>query len=136
MIGASITKETRKDIYRREGYQCAVCGSNRQLEIHHVIKRSRGGSNNPQNLVCLCHLCHCQVHGERVRPVALDDFPLSAEDTEQAIVEYLADLYAERYGECWWPWTDAVPTSPAERDRRRHNRWPRLFVEWWEQGGL
>ena len=102
MIGAGITKEVRKAVYRREGYECAVCGSTRQLEIHHVVKRSRGGSDDPHNLVCLCHLCHCAIHGERVRPVALDDFPYSADDMELAVMEYLADLYAEE-GEIWTP---------------------------------
>ena len=117
MIGAGITKEVRKAIYKREGYECAVCGSTRQLEIHHVIKRSRGGSDAPSNLVCLCHLCHCAIHGERVRPVALDDFPYSDEDVEQAVVEYLADLYAEQ-GEIWLPDGSAKAIKEALEEGR------------------
>lgn len=137
MIGANITKETRKAIYKREGWQCAVCGSNRQLEIHHVVRRSRGGGNQPDNLVCLCHICHCLVHGERVMPDVYRRSlgPLRTEDVELTMVEYLSDYYAETEGRPWWPW--AQPTTPAERDRRRHSRWPEVFpTDHWEQGGL
>lgn len=137
MIGANVTKKTRKNIYRREGYQCAVCGSNRQLEIHHVVKRSRGGGNNTQNLICLCHICHCLVHGERPMP----DYyrrslgPLRPEDVELAMVEYLSDYYAETFGIPWWPWSDEK--TPAERDERRHSRWPDVFpTDDWERGGF
>lgn len=137
MIGANISKETRKDIYKREGYTCAVCGSNRQLEIHHVVKRSRGGSNDPQNLVCLCHICHCLVHGERVIPMAYRGSigPLRPEDVELAMVEYLADYYAENYGIAWWPW--GQEPSVQARDARRSSRWPDVFHdEHWEEGGF
>lgn len=137
MIGAGISKETRKGIYKREGWQCAVCGSTRQLEIHHIVKRSRGGGNDPANLVCLCHICHSLVHGDRPMP----DFyrrslgPLRPEDVELAMVEYMADYYAENFGEVWWPWSE--PATASERDRRRHARWPEVFMnERWEQEGL
>lgn len=136
MIGANISKETRKSIYKREGYQCAVCGSTRQLEIHHVVKRSRGGGNNPENLVCLCHICHCLVHGERAMPEAYRRSlgPLREEDVELALVEYLADYYAENEGRAWWPWADRRDVQT--RDARRSSRWPEVFVSprWEEEG--
>ncbi len=137
MIGANISKETRKAVYKREGYECAVCGSNRQLEVHHVVKRSRGGANTMQNLVCLCHRCHCLVHGERVMPEGLRRSlgPLRPEDVELAMVEYMADYYAENYGEAWWPWS--LESDVETRDRRRHSRWPDVFRdEHWEKGGF
>ena len=30
-----LTNAQRKAIYRRDGYQCALCGSTRYLQIHH-----------------------------------------------------------------------------------------------------
>lgn len=98
MISANIDTKTRKAVYRREGYRCAVCDDPRHLQIHHVVKRSQGGSNSPHNLVCLCPSCHALVHGTN-----LTDWDVKPEDIEQAIVEYLADLYAEQ-GEVWNPW--------------------------------
>ena len=34
-----LTNAQRKAIYRRDGYQCALCGSTRYLQIHHYIPR-------------------------------------------------------------------------------------------------
>lgn len=30
-------------------------------EAHHLCKRSRGGTNDPSNLVWLCHFCHVKT---------------------------------------------------------------------------
>ena len=51
MISANIPNSVRKAIYKRDGYRCALCDSNRGLQIHHVMKRSQGGSNSPHNLI-------------------------------------------------------------------------------------
>lgn len=137
MIGAGISKETRKAIYRREGYECAVCGSTRQLEIHHMIKRSRGGSNKPENLICLCHICHSLIHGDRPMPEAYRRSigPLREEDVELAAVEYMADYYAETEGRQWWPWE--LEYDAETRGQRRHSRWPEVFYnEHAEEEGL
>ena len=91
----TITNETRKAIYRRDGYRCALCDCTTGLQIHHYLRRGDGGSNSPHNLITLCATCHAQVHGH-----LLVDGGWSAEDVEQAAVEYLADYYA---GE-WNPW--------------------------------
>ena len=36
-----LTNAQRKAIYRRDGYQCALCGSTRYLQIHHYIPRGK-----------------------------------------------------------------------------------------------
>ena len=89
MISANIPNEVRKTVYRREGYRCALCDSTKYLQIHHYVKRSRGGSNSLHNLICLCMMCHNVAHGTDL----YED--ISAEDIEQACVEYLADMYLE-----------------------------------------
>ena len=63
MISAKISNETRKQVYRRDGYRCALCDSTKYLQVHHCIKRSRGGTNSIQNLICLCADCHALAHG-------------------------------------------------------------------------
>ena len=101
MISANISNTVRKAIYRREGYRCALCDSTKYLQIHHVVKRSQGGTNSPHNLICLCADCHALVHGIDLR--GLPDAELDRQ-VDQAIVEYLADYYAEQ-GVIWNPWT-------------------------------
>jgi hypothetical protein len=46
-------------------FECADghrCGSDRWVQIHHIVEVSRGGSNHPSNLVTLCPLHHDLVH--------------------------------------------------------------------------
>ena len=90
MKKTSITNETRKAIYRRDGYQCAVCGDPRRLQIHHVVHRSQGGGDEQMNLITLCPVCHALAHGMNL--IGVDFTPA---DVEQAMVEYLSDLYAD-----------------------------------------
>lgn len=63
MINANIPNETRKEVYRRDGWQCALCGCHDTLQIHHVVPRGEGGSDFPENLITLCSKCHAQAHG-------------------------------------------------------------------------
>ena len=67
MLSANLTKETRKSIYRRDGYRCALCDSTRFLQIHHVVPRGQGGTDSPHNLICLCSDCHALAHGTNLR---------------------------------------------------------------------
>ena len=97
MISASIPNETRKAVYRRDGFACALCGDTRRLQIHHVIPRSEGGSDDPMNLICLCMWCHADAHGHSLRDPKPDW--ITPEWIEQACVEYVSDLYA---GD-WYP---------------------------------
>ena len=99
MLSANLTNETRKAVYRRDGFRCALCDDPRALQIHHVVLRSQGGTNYPHNLITLCWRCHAIVHGTR-----LPEFPdIQPAEVAQACVEYLADLYAEE-GYLWNPW--------------------------------
>lgn len=95
MIGANISNSVRKTVYRREGYCCALCDSTKYLQIHHCVLRSRGGTSSEQNLICLCADCHALAHGTDLRGVEI-----TQEEIQQAVVEYLADLYAPD----WNPW--------------------------------
>ena len=85
----------RREVYRRDGYRCALCDSSQGLQVHHAIARGEGGTDSPQNLITLCSYCHSHAHG---RP--LYDTPITAQEIAQACVEYLADYYAPD----WNPW--------------------------------
>lgn len=111
-LSASISTATRLAVYRRDGYRCALCDDVRGLQIHHVMPRGRGGSDEPMNLICLCWRCHAEAHGtwmpERHKTLPATPEELIAfrmelmNDYEQQCVEYVADLYAEE-GEIWYP---------------------------------
>ena len=41
---------------------CIRCGYNAATDLHHVLPRSRGGTEHRTNLLPLCHVCHRWVH--------------------------------------------------------------------------
>jgi hypothetical protein len=45
-----------------KGYRCANCGSDENVELHHIVPIFLGGTNNPSNIVPLCHACHAAAH--------------------------------------------------------------------------
>ena len=100
---AKLSPDLRKAIYRRDGFQCAICGSTRYLQIHHYIHRGQGGSDTPHNLITLCSDCHALAHGINL----VGHVDLTQADMEQNITEYLADMYLEE----WWPWSS--PWGPG-----------------------
>jgi hypothetical protein len=59
---------TVRFIWRRDGGRCQTpgCRSTRGLEIHHIVPRSQGGSNDPRNLTLRCDACHGGHHDGRI----------------------------------------------------------------------
>jgi HNH endonuclease len=52
----------RTKVLSRAGWRCQACGVRRRLDVHHVVKRSQGGSDFDVNqLVALCRWCHDQT---------------------------------------------------------------------------
>jgi hypothetical protein len=82
-------------IFERDGWRCAVpgCTSHRNLQAHHIVFRSRGGGDEPENLITLCAWHHQRgVHGGRVRisgraPDRLR-FELGLRDGEPPLIVY------------------------------------------------
>ena len=100
-MSARISNERRKAIYRRDGYRCALCDSTKYLQIHHVVPRGEGGTDNIQNLICLCADCHALAHGTNLRGWV----DMTQEGITQLIIEYMADYYAPE----WSPWANDKP---------------------------
>ena len=47
----------------RDKYTCQCCGKkNCRLEVHHIVFRRNGGSDNIENLITLCEDCHKAIH--------------------------------------------------------------------------
>lgn len=41
---------------------CEECGGT-AVDIHHIILKSQGGTDNADNLIALCRKCHQKAHG-------------------------------------------------------------------------
>jgi hypothetical protein len=63
-------KGQQKDFYNvkafvlsRDSYTCQKCKSKKgKLHVHHIIFRSKGGTDTPDNLITLCEDCHTKLH--------------------------------------------------------------------------
>lgn len=55
----------RIQVLARDGCRCTECGETwlNYLEIHHIQPLGAGGTNELDNLVTLCRLCHLKAHG-------------------------------------------------------------------------
>jgi hypothetical protein len=48
----------------RDKHKCQQCGREEHIEVHHIQHRNDGGSDRPDNLICLCHECHYKHHNK------------------------------------------------------------------------
>lgn len=52
-------------VLHRDNHTCQYCSGksrNQRLEVHHIVFRKNGGSDEPENLITLCKSCHDKVH--------------------------------------------------------------------------
>ena len=61
-------ENTRQYILDRDNYkcQCQKKGCSKKLEIHHIQFKSKGGSDNPDNLITLCSKHHKDLHSGKI----------------------------------------------------------------------
>lgn len=48
-------------LYEKQKGKCVVCGFDEVIEVHHIIPRYLGGTEDPENLVLLCPNHHALV---------------------------------------------------------------------------
>jgi ATP-dependent DNA helicase RecQ len=55
---------TRKQVLLRDGFRCVSCGEllAQDADVHHLLPRSMGGTDETSNLVTLCDGCHASHH--------------------------------------------------------------------------
>jgi 5-methylcytosine-specific restriction endonuclease McrA len=71
----------RDHVLARSRWTCQACGARAGLEVHHIEKRSQGGSDFDLDwLVALCHACHARTDAPYktgrliVRPLGVGQF--------------------------------------------------------------
>ena len=56
-----LSDKKRFMILERDGFRCQYCGATAEqsrLEVDHIVPVSKGGTNDPDNLVTACHECN------------------------------------------------------------------------------
>lgn len=60
---------TKAYVLNRDNYNCQYCkgkAKDSKLEVHHIIFRRNGGSDEESNLITLCKKCHDNVHSNEI----------------------------------------------------------------------
>lgn len=61
--GVSSFDNVKAFVLSRDKYTCQRCKVTKvPFQVHHIVFRSNGGSNRPENLITLCTNCHSKVH--------------------------------------------------------------------------
>jgi hypothetical protein len=96
-----LSKRTRFEVFKRDGFQCVYCGStppNVVLHIDHVVAVSEGGTDDGDNLVTACSGCNLGKSSVSLnvvpKPLALSGEELR--EREDQLREYQALLMARR----------------------------------------
>jgi hypothetical protein len=54
----------RQEVIKRAGGVCEKCKERRATEVHHLKYPPWGTFDVPENMIAICHPCHCEVHGK------------------------------------------------------------------------
>jgi hypothetical protein len=60
---------TKAYVLDRDNHTCQNCknkSKDKKLEVHHIIYRKNGGSDEQENLITLCKSCHDGVHSKNI----------------------------------------------------------------------
>lgn len=115
MMGRSIGKTKRFEVFKRDGFTCQYCGAHPPsvvLEVDHIVPVAEGGGDEITNLVTACFDCN---RGKRDRP--LDVAPQSLADKAAEIAEREEQLRG--YSE----------VAMAQRERLEDDVWS-VFRAW------
>ena len=89
----AISKKIRFEVFKRDGFQCAYCGKTPpevSLEVDHVQPKSKGGSDDINNLLTACFNCNrgkSNVELEKM-PNKLNDNIEILKEKEEQLKEY------------------------------------------------
>lgn len=115
----SVPEVLRVKITKRDGYKCQKCGriARTGQDVHHITHVIDGGSDDPDNLITLCHSCHEEWHFITRRMPKLDfrawlDIPSAASAIHFFVfgVANDAEMTVSRFREqtliAWREWRD------------------------------
>lgn len=64
-------ENTKAMVLNRDNYTCQYYKGKHKdskLEVHHILFRSQGSSDEESNLITLCHTCHKDLHSGKINP--------------------------------------------------------------------
>jgi 5-methylcytosine-specific restriction endonuclease McrA len=102
---------SRFNIYARDGNTCQYCGrrfARNDLNLDHVVPRSRGGTSTWENVVCSCHRCN-RIKGGRTPAEA--GMRLVRQPRRPQWTPFMTEAYSLRRYKEWMPFLSAVDAA-------------------------
>ena len=126
IVWSSSVREWVKE--REQENHCIYCGEERDLTIEHILPRSCGGEDIPDNVVMVCKSCNSSKGGKRL----YEWRGLDAKDKHHRIAEgkYLKYLYSlhERKGTLDSLATEVCPNCNMRSQCEKENSLEKLSV--------
>jgi HNH endonuclease len=97
----AISKKTRFEVFKRDGFRCMYCGAHPPavlLHVDHIDAVARGGKNNMDNLVTACEPCNLGKSATPLSsvPQSLSDKAVETKEREAQIKGYQSIMAARR----------------------------------------
>lgn len=59
--------QLKQKALERDNHECVNCGSQTQVEAHHIVPKENGGKDKLSNVASLCIDCHKKTHAMKVK---------------------------------------------------------------------
>ena len=102
---------SRYNIYARDDNTCQYCGGRfprPELNLDHVVPRSRGGLATWENVVCSCHRCNRRKGGRTPEEA---DMRLLKKPTRPRWTPFVAESFSLRGYREWGPFLNPIDVS-------------------------
>jgi hypothetical protein len=117
----AISKKTRFEIFKRDGFTCQYCGATPPgalLQVDHIKAVAAGGTNDPTNFVTSCQPCNLGKGSTDldVVPRSLADMARETEEREAQILGYqqVMERRRLRIEEELWRVAEVIETGSSE----------------------
>ena len=102
---------SRHNIYMRDGNTCQYCHKKlprTELNLDHVVPRSRGGMSTWENVVCSCHSCNRRKGGRTPDEASM---PLIKRPLRPQWTPFSTEMFSLRRYREWMPFLTTVDTA-------------------------
>ena len=109
-------KNSHEYVYERQNGVCPLCGAPIE-HYHHIIPRSQGGSDLPENILGVCMKCHERIHkGELITGMKGVMKKYGALSVLNQAIPYIWQWMTETYGEDHAHFCTGVETQTLRDD--------------------
>lgn len=100
---------SKENVFKRDGFQCQYCGTQKDLTLDHLIPKAKGGKTSWNNLVTACKKCN-SLKGDYTPEQA--GLQLTFKPFKPSYIMYLKELSSRIYEE-WKPFLETKKSKVA-----------------------